>query len=92
MNLKGVAVWLFFPPGSCYFLFGILFVSVQVTTLIGAGQWVRTNSILWCQSASKFDPRSASNFDPLGRRVSGLAVAPSELVGVAETARALVGV
>ena len=43
-----------------------------------------------CQSASKFDPRSASNFDPLERRVRAVALAPSELVGVAETARARV--
>jgi len=43
-----------------------------------------------CQSAFKFDPRSASNFDPLWRRVLAVAVAPSELVGVAETARARV--
>ena len=41
-----------------------------------------------CQTASKFDPVSASNFDP--RRVLTVAVAPSELVGVAETARARV--
>ena len=41
-----------------------------------------------CQSASKFDPRSASNFDPLERRVLTVALAPPELVGVAETARA----
>src|SRR6266849_1447354 len=40
-----------------------------------------------CQSASNFDPRSASNFDPLERRVRAVALAPSELVGVAETAR-----
>ena len=46
--------------------------------------------MLYCQSASKFDPRSASNFDPLERRVLGVALAPSELVGVAETARARV--
>jgi hypothetical protein len=44
-----------------------------------------------CQSASKFDPRSASNFDPLKRRARVVALAPSELVGVAETARARVG-
>ncbi len=44
-----------------------------------------------CQSAPKFDPRSASNFDPLWRRVLAVALAPSELVGVAETARARVG-
>jgi hypothetical protein len=44
-----------------------------------------------CQSAFKFDPRSASNFDPLWRRVLAVALAPSELVGVAETARARVG-
>ena len=46
---------------------------------------------IWCQSASNFDPRSASNFDPLERRVRAVALAPSELVGVAETARARVG-
>jgi hypothetical protein len=45
-----------------------------------------------CQSASKFDPRSASNFDPFGRRVLAVALAPSELVGVAETARVRVDV
>jgi hypothetical protein len=43
-----------------------------------------------CQSASKFDPRSASNFDPLERRVRTVALAASELVGIAETARARV--
>ena len=47
---------------------------------------------LFCQSAFKFDPRSAPNFDPLERRVRAVAVAPSELVGVAETARARFGV
>ena len=41
-----------------------------------------------CQSAFKFDPRSASNFDPFWRRVLAVALAPSELVGVAETVRA----
>jgi hypothetical protein len=46
--------------------------------------------LLNCQSASNFDPRSASNFDPLERRVLAVALAPSELVGVAETARARV--
>jgi hypothetical protein len=42
----------------------------------------------YCQSAFKFDPVSASNFDPFGRRVLAVALAPSELVGVAETVRA----
>ena len=46
---------------------------------------------LVCQSASKFDPPSASNFDPLERRGRAVALAPSELAGVAETARARVG-
>ena len=41
-----------------------------------------------CQSAFKFDPGSASNFDPFERRVLVLALAPSELAGVAETGRA----
>ena len=45
-----------------------------------------------CQSASKIDPASASNFDPLERRVLAVALAPSELAGVAEMARARVGV
>ncbi len=43
-----------------------------------------------CQSAPNFDPVSASNFDPLERRVLAVALAPSELVGVAETVRARV--
>jgi Domain of unknown function (DUF4863) len=43
-----------------------------------------------CQSAFKFDPVSASNFDPFERRVLAVALAPSELVGVAETVRARV--
>ena len=46
--------------------------------------------VVACQSAFKFDPRSASNFDPFERRVLAVAVAPSELVRVAETARARV--
>ena len=43
---------------------------------------------LACQSAFKFDPGSASNFDPFERRALAVALAPSELVGVAETVRA----
>jgi transposase len=45
---------------------------------------------LGCQSAFKFDPVSASNFDPLERRVLTVALASSELAGVAETRRARV--
>jgi len=53
------------------------------------------NGIFWilrsgCQSARKCDPISASNFDPFERRGRVVALAPSELVGVAETARARV--
>ena len=36
---------------------------------------------------SHFDPVSASNFDPFERRDLAVALAPSELAGVAETAR-----
>lgn len=43
-----------------------------------------------CQSAPKFDPVSASNFDPFERRVLTVALASSELAGVAETWRARV--
>ena len=43
-----------------------------------------------CQSAFKFDPVSASNFAPFERRFLTVALASSELVGVAETGRARV--
>jgi hypothetical protein len=49
-----------------------------------------TSTTNTCQSAPKFDPRSAFNFDLLERRVRTVALAPSELVRVAETARARV--
>ena len=45
-----------------------------------------------CQSALEWAPRSASKRDPFVLRFRRLAVAPSELVGVAETARARVSV
>jgi hypothetical protein len=44
----------------------------------------------WCQSAFKFDPVSASNFDPFERRGLAVALASSELAGIAETWRARV--
>ena len=49
---------------------------------------VIVDSIAGCQSAFKFDPVSASNFDPFERRVLTVALASSELAGVAETWRA----
>jgi len=48
------------------------------------------NSAADCQSALDWDPRSASKGDPFDRRVLMVALAASELVGVAETARARV--
>jgi hypothetical protein len=45
---------------------------------------------LLCQSAFKFDPSSASNFDPFERRGLAVALVSSELAGVAETWRARV--
>ena len=44
----------------------------------------------FCQSALEWDPLSASKRDPFDRRVLLVALASSELVGVAETARARV--
>lgn len=41
-----------------------------------------------CQSAYKFDPVSASNFDPFARRDLRVALDSSELAGIAETRRA----
>jgi hypothetical protein len=45
---------------------------------------------VYCQSALDWDPRSASKGDPFDRRVLMVALAASELAGVAETARARV--
>ena len=45
--------------------------------------WLATR----CQSALEWDPLSAFKRDPFERRVLTVALAPSELVGVAETAR-----
>jgi len=47
--------------------------------------------LLGCQSAPNRDPGSASKRDPTFLRFERLALAPSELVGVAETTRARVG-
>src|SRR5665213_2796742 len=47
-------------------------------------------SQLECQSAFKFDPVSASNCDPFERRVLTVALASSELAGVAETGLSLI--
>lgn len=43
-----------------------------------------------CQSAPKFDPSSASNFDPFVRRALLVALVSSELAGIAEAGRARV--
>src|SRR5690606_37932237 len=43
-----------------------------------------------CQSACKFDPVSAFNFDPFARRGLRVALDSSELAGIAETRRARV--
>ena len=44
-----------------------------------------------CQSALDWNPLSASKRDPFERRVLAVALAPSELAGVAKTARARAG-
>jgi hypothetical protein len=44
-----------------------------------------------CQSALDWDPLPASKRDPFERRVLAVALAPSELAVVAETARARAG-
>ena len=57
--------------------------------LAGAGFTVR--GTYDCQSALDWDPLSASKRDAFERRVLAVALAPSELAGVAETARARAG-
>src|SRR5215510_10099058 len=48
-------------------------------------------SVLGCQSALNWAPLSASKRDPFERLVLAVALAPSELAGVATTARARAG-
>jgi hypothetical protein len=45
--------------------------------------YILNNPFARCQSAFKFAPGSASNFDPLERRVRAVALAPSELADYA---------
>ncbi len=57
----------------------------------GPGKTVEIDeTFIGCQSALERAPRSASKRDPFVLRFRRLALAPSELVGVAETARARV--
>jgi cytochrome c-type biogenesis protein len=60
--------------------FGVGMISAPVAARIATA----------CQSASKFDPSSASNFDPFVRRGLAVALGSSELAGIAETRRARV--
>ena len=64
-------------------------------------EFTRARLLLWflsvretveasCQSAPKFDPSSASNFDPFVRRGLAVALVSSELAGIAEARRARV--
>jgi hypothetical protein len=55
--------------------------NLRIVDLVGVGG---------CQSAFKFDPSSASNFDPFARRVLLVALVSSELAGIAEARRARV--
>ena len=70
-------------------LVGVRFVKADVE---GNEREVLDGARATCQSASDRDPRSASKRDPLVLRFERLALAPSELVGIAETGRARVGV
>jgi len=51
-------------------------------------KYVDTYGSARCQSARKFDPVSASNFDPFARRDLRVALDSSELAGIGETRRA----
>ena len=68
--------------------------SVRIERIVSTGQSTPTDKPHCqahdCQSASDRDPRSASNRDPFVLRFERLALASSELVGVAETGRARV--
>ncbi|MCK1564282.1 DUF2083 domain-containing protein, partial [Bradyrhizobium sp. 173] len=55
-------------------------VSLSAGSYLGRPRAVAVGLGCECQSAFKFDPVSASNFDPFERRVLAVALAPSELV------------
>ena len=77
------------PERSCAASMG----SLRRPSTIGAGAmaaWGVGRAAAECQSARKTDPGSASNFDPFERRVLAVALASSELAGIAETWRARV--
>ena len=58
------------------------------TSASGDNRWLCSTDV--CQSACKFDPSSASNFDPFVRRGLLVALVSSELAGIAEARRARV--
>lgn len=63
----------------------------EATKEVSTFGWHHTGDIGFkdedCQSACKFDPSSASNFDPLARRGLLVALVSSELAGIAEARR-----
>src|SRR5581483_2578594 len=76
------------PPSGVYSLGGLAGVSPDLWgKLSDASTHTRSSK---CQPASKFDPSSASKFDPLVRRGLAVALVSSELAGIAEARRARV--
>jgi catechol 2,3-dioxygenase-like lactoylglutathione lyase family enzyme len=78
----GFRVIQFTPPGSG--------ASVIFGTNVTAAAPGSAKGLYLCQSACKFDPSSASNFDPFARRGLLVALVSSELAGIAEARRARV--
>src|ERR1035437_9529413 len=70
---------------SCPLTIGVILMRSRWTL-----QAMHLGSASMCQSALDWDPLSASKRDPFERRVRPVALAPSELAGVAETVRARV--
>lgn len=66
------------------------FRSLEMPAAVFSMQSVTSKTEEYCQSACKFDPSSASNFDPFVRRVLLVALVSSELAGIAEARRARV--
>ena len=64
---------------------------LEVTLRIFLTHCSTTYQSMSCQSALNWAPLSASKRDPFERRVLAVALAPSELAGVAATARARAG-
>ena len=88
-----VSLFYLTPPVTALMAWALFSERLAVGALVGMvfcafGVFLVNWQTAACQSALDRDPRSASKRDPLVLRFERLALAPSELAGIAETGRA----